>query len=368
MKFEFNMPVNLKFGTGVIRKNSEDFKLGKKALLVTGKSSAHLSGALDDILYVLDEQNIGYEIFDRVEINPSLQNVADGAELCRETGADFIIAIGGGSPMDAAKGIAALAANDMEPIELLNNKFVNPFLPIIAVPTTSGTGSEVTPYSVLTIPSMKTKRSFTSKWSFPVFAFADPEYTKSLPLSITIDTAFDAFSHLLESYCSRRSTPFNDVIALEGIAAFEKCMDNIESGNITDETRKRLMYASCLGGMAITHTGTTLMHAMGYSLTYFKNYSHGRANALLIGEYLKLVRKEIPEKVATVLSVLGLNDYDEADNYFALGMGEYPVLTDDECKQFASLAATQGSVRQTRADISEKDIYDLYKQKFGGGQ
>ena len=368
MKLKFNMPVNLKFGTGVIKENNEDFKLGKKALLVTGKNSARLSGALDDILDVLNMHNISYEIFDKVENNPSLENVTEGTDLCKKVGADFIIAVGGGSPLDAAKGIAALSTNDIEAIDLLGNKFENPFLPMIAVPTTSGTGSEVTPYSVLTIPSMKTKRSFMSQWSYPKVAFADPAYTYSLPYNITVDTAFDAFSHLLEGYCSLRSNRLNDSVAIEGMQAFAECMENITDNNITNTVREKLMYASCLGGIAISHTGTTLIHAMGYSLTYFKGFSHGRANAMLMAEYLHINSKVIPDKIQTVLDILGFKNYKEVDNYFSIGLDSKPTLSNEECRKFAALANGQGSVKLNPLAVKEDDIYNLYKCIFGGAK
>ena len=368
MKLKFNMPVNLKFGTGVIKDNSEEFKLGKKAFLVTGKNSARLSGALDDILDVLKTQNISYEIFDKVENNPNLENVTEGTSLCKKVGGDFIIAVGGGSPLDAAKAIAALSTNDINAIDLLDNKFENPFLPIIAVPTTSGTGSEVTPYSVLTIPSMNTKRSFMSQWSYPKIAFADPTYTYSLPYNITVDTAFDAFSHLFESYCSLRSTRLNDAIAIEGIQAFAECMKNIADKNITNIAREKLMYASCLGGIAISHTGTTLIHAMGYSLTYFKGFSHGRANAMLMAEYLKENSKIIPDKVQTVMDILGFKSFKEADKYFSIGLDLKPILSDEECRSFAKLANEQGSVKLNPVDVKEDDIFNLYKRIFGGAK
>lgn len=368
MKFKFNMPVQLKFGTGIIKDNSEDFRLGKKALIVTGENSARVSGALGDVLDVLGANGTEYEIFDQVINNPSLDNVADGAAVGIKSGADFVIAIGGGSPLDAAKGIAALCTNDNEPIDLIEKKLKKPFLPIIAIPTTSGTGSEVTPYSVLTVPSLKTKRSFVSQWNFPLVAFADPSYTLSLPYSVTVDTAFDAFSHLLESYCSLRSTPFNDSIAIEGIKAFAECMKNIAEESITYDIREKLMYASCLGGIAISHTGTTLMHAMGYSLTYFKGISHGRANAMIIAEYLKQNSKVIKQKTDNILNILGFGSFDEADEYFSLGLLEKPCLSDEECKMFAGLAVKQGAVKLNPLFVSEYDIYLLYKKIFGGDQ
>lgn len=368
MKFNFNMPVQLKFGAGIVKDNKEDFKLGKKALIVTGENSARISGALEDVLDVLAENGTQYVIFDQVKNNPSLQNVSEGAAVGKKSEADFIIAIGGGSPLDAAKAIAALCTNENEPIDLLEKKLKNPFLPIIAIPTTAGTGSEVTPYSVLTIPSLKTKRSFVSQSSFPTVAFADPLYTCSLPYSVTVDTAFDAFSHLLESYCSLRSTLLNDSIAIEGIRVFADCMKNIAEENITYEIREKLMYVSCLGGIAISHTGTTLMHAMGYSLTYFKGISHGRANAIILAEYLRQSSNANKQKIDNVLNILGFDSFEEADDYFSIGLSEKPVLSDEECKMFAGLAVKQAAVKVNPFFVSENDIYLLYKKMFGGVQ
>ncbi len=366
MIFEFNMPVNLMFGNGVIKKNSEKFKLGKKALIVTGRNSARLSGAFDDISDVLFASGIEYVLFDKIVSNPNLAIVAEGTKFAKENNVDFIIAVGGGSPLDAAKAIAALYTNDIESIDLILKKLEKPSLPIIAVPTTSGTGSEVTQYSVLTIPSMKTKKSFASPWSFPKVAFADPRYTYSLPNGITIDTAFDAFSHLLESYYSKRSTLFNDVIAIEGIEAFAQCMENLKDNEITKTTREKLMYASCLGGITISHTGTTLIHAMGYSLTYFRKFSHGRANAMIMAEYMKFNEASVPEKTKKVLNLLGFSGFDEVEDYFGFGNDKIPVLSDEECKMFATLAMGQGSVKLNPRLVEEDDIYNLYRKIFGG--
>jgi len=366
MEFGFHMPVDLIFGTGAVSNNAKKLVLGSKALIVTGRNSARISGALDDVVSVLTSENIDYYVFDGVMNNPTLENVSKGASFGRENGADFIIAIGGGSPMDAAKAIAALMTNDMNPIDLISTVPKNQSLPIAAIPTTSGTGSEVTPYSILTVHSMNTKKNFYSPSSFPRVAFADPAYTYSLPYEITLDTAFDAFSHLLESYLSKRSNYFNDVIAIEGMKAFAECMDALNTGEITEKTRESLMYSSCLGGVAITHTGTTIIHAMGYSLTYFKGYSHGRANAMLIGSYLDFNRTAQPEKVEKVLSILGFESIDEVDKYFMVGMDKRPVLDDGEIDKFTGLAMGQGSVMQNPRTVKADDINKLYRELFGG--
>lgn len=366
MKFKFNIPVNLIFGRNGVRENADKFQLGKKALIVTGKNSAQLSGALLDVEEVLVGNGTEYVLFDKIKNNPDLDNVAKGSDFGRENEVDFIIAIGGGSPLDAAKAISALCTNRVEPIRLVKEIMKNKSLPIVAVTTTSGTGSEVTPYSILTVPSMKTKKNFYSPYNFPVVAFADPKYTDSLPYRITLDTAFDAFSHLLESYLSIRSNPLNDAIAIEGMKMWAECKDGLINNKITPDIREKLMYASCLGGIAITHTGTTLIHAMGYALTYFKNYSHGRANAMLISEYLKFNYNKASGKINRVMELMGFKSQEEVDEYFSCGLEDKPELTDNECRLFAESAMEQGSVKLNPREVKGDDIYNFYHKIFGG--
>jgi len=149
MKYSFKMPVNVIQEKECVKNNINIFKqTGTKALIVTGRHSAKACGALDDIEFILNEAGIDYKIFNEVENNPSLETVVKAADIAKKSNIDFIIGIGGGSPIDASKAIAVLAANDIEISDMFKNKF-DRALNIIAVPTTSGTGSEATPYSVL---------------------------------------------------------------------------------------------------------------------------------------------------------------------------------------------------------------------------
>lgn len=249
MHFQYLMPTKLFFGRGSIEQNSSELSaFGKTAMIVTGGNSAKLSGALSDICDVLDGQGIEYFIFDKVENNPSPKTVKAGGDAAKRAGADFIIGIGGGSPLDAAKAVAVLAVNDIDPLELYTNDFKNKPLPIIAVPTTAGTGSEVTPYSILTRDDLNTKMSFGNIDTFPKVAYLDSVYTESLPYHVTVNTAVDAFSHCLEGYLSRRSTPVSDVLASDGITIFGKCLESLIQREIDSDVRDNLLYMSMLGG------------------------------------------------------------------------------------------------------------------------
>ncbi|MDI9414095.1 MAG: iron-containing alcohol dehydrogenase family protein [Bacillota bacterium] len=306
--FNYFMPTKMMFGSDVVKRELGNINFGKKALIVTGKTSAKLCGALDDVLQALNGE---YAIFDQVGNNPTVENVLQGGKFARENSCDYVIAIGGGSPLDAAKVIAILAVNDVHPLDLYKSGWQNEALPIIAIPTTSGTGSEVTQYAVLTIEESETKKGLGGPDLFPKVAFLDPEYTDSLPLQITIDTAVDALSHLIEGYFSKRSTAASDLVALQGIALWGTAISALREGNLNRDIRRNLLLASSLGGITIAQTGTTLVHALGYSLTYYHGYPHGRANGVLFAEYLRYTAGVALEKVQTVLDLLGLSSVDE---------------------------------------------------------
>jgi len=198
----FYCPTQVCLGSYALKNNADALgKLGRRCLVVTGKTSAAVSGVLDDLAAILHSLGITYEIFDEVEPNPSIHACLQGGRRARVFGAEFIIGAGGGSPLDAAKAVAAYAVNDIEPIAIFDSPPIPP-LPVAAIPTTAGTGSEVNGYAVLTIPEQGAKRTYSSPRAFPVVAFLDPRYTASLPYDQTVSTALDAFCHCAESYFS----------------------------------------------------------------------------------------------------------------------------------------------------------------------
>lgn len=368
MNFRFKIGTKVLFGKGCVRENKALFKdFGKRALLVTGKSSAKRSGALDDVIEVLKEYGIDYEIYDSVSNNPSLENVKEGAEEARKFDADFIIGIGGGSPLDASKAIAVLAQNDIEPVDLYKNVFENKPLPIVAIPTTAGTGSEVTPYSILTRNDIKTKKSFGNEDTFPAIAFIDAHYTESMSYDITVDTALDAFTHALEGYLGRKSTPLSDVLAVEAIRIFGECIGSLLNNRFDFDARQKLLYMSMLGGMVISHTGTTIIHGMGYSLTYFKNIPHGRANGLLVKEYLKYNYEVSKGKIDNVLSLLGLSSIDALGEIIERLVPDKLVLTKEEIALYAGLAMKQNSTLSNVRLVAKEDMEGILKNVIKGG-
>jgi alcohol dehydrogenase class IV len=276
----------------------------------------------------------------------------------------MIIGIGGGSPLDAAKAIAVLAVNNIEPLDLYKNVFEVKPLPIIAIPTTAGTGSEVTPYSILTRKDMETKMSFGNEDTFPKVAFLDATYTESMSYETAVDTAVDAFSHAVEGYLSRRSNPVSDVLAIESITAFGQCITALHRDDLDFEAREKLLYASMLGGMVISHTGTTIVHGMGYSLTYFKGITHGRANGLLMEEYLKFNYEAAKDKIDKVLDILGFETIGELGKIIRNLLPYADTFSEEELTRYASLAIKQKSASYNIRNVTEADLLGIMKRSL----
>jgi alcohol dehydrogenase class IV len=366
MKFKFHIGTKVFFGKDCIRDNSAEFsKLGKKAFIVTGRSSARRSGALDDIMGALGSSGIEYIIFDKIDNNPSLENVCSASREARLAGADFVIGAGGGSPLDAAKAVAVLATNNIEPLVLFGNSFSCKPLPVAAVPTTAGTGSEVTPYSILTRHDLKTKMSFGNEMTFPSAAFLDARYTLSLSPNVEADTAIDALTHAIEGHLGKKSTPATDLMAAEAIRLFGECSSKLLESKLDFNDKEKLLYASMLAGMVISHTGTTIIHGMGYSLTYYKGLSHGRANGLLIKEYLKFNYEQARDKVDNILNLLGYKDISMFGCYLDNLLGMELKLSSKEISDFAALTMLQRSTSNNIRIVQKEDLEAIFRSSFG---
>jgi alcohol dehydrogenase class IV len=366
MQFKFYIGTKVLFGKECVKENKDEFKkCGIRALIVTGKRSGKASGALDDVTEVMNELGIEYSIFDKVENNPTLENINEGGQAARKFGADFIVGIGGGSPLDASKGIAVLATNDIEPVELFSGIFKNMPLPIIAIPTTAGTGSEVTPYSVITRPDRQTKLSFNSEYVFPKVAFLDAKYTESMPYRVTVNTSVDALSHAVEGYLSKRSNAMSDILAAESIGLFGDCIQSLLSQRIDFMTREKLLYASMLAGMVISQTGTTLIHVIGHSLTYLKGIPHGEANGLLMEEYLRFNYEHAKEKTDNILRLLKLNSIDEFGKVFNKLIPNNLVLSEQEIESLTALSIDQKGMRSNIRAVTSDDLSGMLRKLFG---
>ena len=282
----YYMPTKMIYGPDCVKKNAALFPAyGKKCMIVSGKHSAKASGALDDVLAALKKYDIEWIQFDEVEQNPLLSTCKRAGDLARKESVDFIIGIGGGSPLDATKAVSVFAKHDIQDEEIYSRSYQNDHLPFLLIGTTAGTGSEVTPYAVITVDRDGRKKSV--KDLFAEISFCDYRYTCSLSYDVTVATALDALSHCVEGYFCSKADTLSDLFAIQGIQLiFDVLTNAVSDGSFTDKQKQKLYAASIYGGLVITKTGTSFCHSMGYFLTEEYQVAHGIACAVFMPEYL----------------------------------------------------------------------------------
>ncbi|KUO61430.1 MAG: alcohol dehydrogenase [Gracilibacter sp. BRH_c7a] len=368
--YKYYMPTRVIVGKNCIIANSDIFKpLGKKALIVTGAQSAKRNGSEKDVTTALKAVGIDYLVYDKIMSNPTISCAYEGAKLAKDNKVDFIVGIGGGSPMDAGKAIALLAAQDIPEENLFSGQYENKVMPMVLVPTTAGTGSEVTQYSILTNDKAQTKTSIAADLLFPTVAFLDATYTEDLPLVTTINTAIDALSHAIEGMLSVRASTISDSLASESIRLIMDCVPDMlqaikleAEGRFRPEKREQLLEASCMAGMVIAQAGTTVVHSMGYSLTYFKDIDHGRTNGLLLGEYLRLVEKTQPNLTRRILKAMDLSDVDSFQELMNGLLGRREEVSSEEISQYSKITMRAKNIANCIVKPTEEDVREMFER------
>lgn len=365
--FGFYMPTEVVFGEGVVDQVGEiATRWGKRALVVTGRRSARESGALERVEKSLSEAGAACILFDRVTPNPSVEMVAEGARYARETEADLIVAIGGGSPMDAGKGIAIFATNEGAVREYFGVKtYPEPPLPILTIPTTAGTGSEVTEYAIITDLQSKDKKSLASPAIFPKVAVADPTLTCTMSPEITVDTGIDALTHAAEGYLAKRATPLSDALALESMRIIRRSLKRVWEDGEDLGARSELLYASMLAGMVIAQTGTTMLHGMGYPLTVFHGIPHGHANGMLLPYVLAFDREAVPEKVDRITELFGstLDDLQRFEEELGLSTDLSEALPDtDTLDEMTDHVMGAKNLLNNPRPVARADVEAIWRQ------
>ncbi|MCI7738794.1 MAG: iron-containing alcohol dehydrogenase [Lachnospiraceae bacterium] len=310
MNFNYYLPVNVVFGCGKVKEVGEIAKpYGKKALIVTGKSSAKKSGLYDKVKDSLSAAGIESALFDKVSQNPLTTTAIEGAEFARETGADLVVAIGGGSIMDCAKSIAFLAVNDGDINDyIFNKKKSDKALPIILIPTTCGTGSEGNGFAVLTNPENGDKKSLRCNAIIAKASIVDPECMMTMPKKVLASVGFDALCHSIEAYTSKIAQPFTDALALYAIELIADSLVDLYNGSEDVEKWEKITIASTIGGMVINQAGVTLSHGMEHPASGLKDIVHGHGLAALTPVIIEASYKGDEYKFGRISKLLGGTD------------------------------------------------------------
>lgn len=281
--FEFHLPTKIHFGYNTIKQLDHlPFEI-KRAFIVTDQGVLN-SGLVENVTNILKDHQISYVIYSEVEPDPSVETVDKAAQMFQREEADALIAIGGGSPIDTAKGVRVIAGNggsirDYAGVNLIKQKSN---IPLIAIPTTSGTGSEVTIFAVFSDWEENRKVTVTSPFLAPDISIVDPKMTMTAPPAITAASGFDAFAHGAETFVSRASQPASDVLAFSAMSTVSQYLRRAVYNGEDVEARIKMAEASLLAGMAFNQSYLGLAHAIGSALSGHAHVSHGVAIGLLL--------------------------------------------------------------------------------------
>lgn len=305
--FKYFLPVNIEFGSGKVAKAGELTKpYGKKALIVTGHSSAKKSGLYDKVKDSIKAEGIDSVLFDKVAQNPLTTTAAEGAAFAKDNGCDVVVAIGGGSIMDCAKAIAFLAVNDGDVSDyIFGKKASDTALPIILIPTTCGTGSEGNGIAVLTNPDNGDKKSLRCNAIVAKVSIVDPECMMTMPKHVLASVGFDALCHNMESYTSKIAQPFTDALSLYAVDLIAHNLVDVYKGTGSKDSWEKITLASTIGGMVINTTGVTLAHGMEHPASGLKDVVHGKGLAALTPTIIEDSYQGAPEKFAKLAKLFG---------------------------------------------------------------
>ena len=369
--FYWYLPTEIIFGDDALanlKKKAQKF--GKKALLVTGKNFARESGLLDEIEFLLGEAEIEVKVFSGAVQDPDTKTCAQGVVICRKAGCDFIIVAGGGSAMDTAKSIALLATNPGRLEDYFGvEKALRPPLPVIAIPTTAGSGSEVTRYAVIVETGSKEKKTISCAGISPRLALVQPSLTLSLSKFLTGSTGLDALSHAVEGALGKRITPLSLAIARDTVRIIKETLPRVVNNSDDPEGREKMSLAAMMAGFVINQTGTVIAHGMGYPLTINYRVQHGTASSLVLPAVFEfLAGKGYREKI---VEVTGWEDPAEGWRDLCRKIG-LPVSLRDvgvkkgDLKKIAkeAMANCQRSMDNLGLLLAEKDFYEIYRMSF----
>ncbi len=381
--FSINLPTKIEMGNGILNKVGElcrEICSGNKVFIISDPVLEE-TGIPGRVKKILEENHFYCTQYTQVEPNPKDVDCEAGGEAIQSFGADIILAVGGGSVIDSAKAIALLQAHggilkDYEG----KGKVTRPLIPIVAIPTTAGTGSEVTRSAVITDKARSFKMTVKDLMLAPALAIIDPETTYSLPPGLTASTGMDALVHALEAYTCRLSNPFVEMLAEKAMKLIFPALPRVVKNGNDREGRYQMMHGSLLAGLAFSHADVAAIHCMAEALGGLYDIPHGVANSIFLPIVSDYNARECPEKYALAagicgLPVKGLNNTKAAELFVNVltGMAKdigIPRLADfqqvnpDHFPRLAAAALANGSTPSNCRVIGKSDYLDLFEAAY----
>lgn len=380
MAYQFKLPGSV-IGENALESSREKIKnLGSKALIVTGKVVTK-TGIAKILTDCLEKWGITYEVFNDITGEPTNQMIQAGIKAYKETGCDFLIGIGGGSPLDSTKAIAAMTVLKGEISDYMGIEIDGTFPNMVLIPTTAGTGSEVTKFTIITDTEKNVKMLLKGDALLPKLAIIDPEFTITAPKSITAATGMDALTHAVESYTSRKRNTLTDMYALDAIKRIFTYLPIAYSDGSDKKAREEMSIAAYEAGICINNASVTLVHGMSRPIGALFHVPHGISNAMLIKECLEYVLDGCYERFATIAKAIGAADENADDEQaskaffselaklcehleiptlkeYGINKDEFDSLVD----KMAQDAMASGSPSNTIKDITKEDLLMIYSE------
>lgn len=379
----FVIPNHTVVGTNVLSEAAPLLKkMGNKAFIVTGKHVA-VSDMMKQLTALLDENGIDCVIFDGITGEPTDTMIENGVEMLKSSGCDFIIGIGGGSPLDSAKAIAAMAVNEGSIADYNGKEITGEILPLAAIPTTAGTGSEATKFTVITDSEKGIKMLLKGDVLVPKLAIVDSSFTVGAPKSVTSATGLDALTHAVEAYTSRKAFSMTDTFAVSAVKRIMKYLPIAYREPDNSLAREQMSIAALEAGICINNSSVTIVHGMSRPIGALFHVPHGMSNAMLLKECLSFAVSGAYEKFANLGRETGVASDSDSDETAAekfidslqniCDVCEIPTLEQygidrdeyySKISKMATDAVASGSPANTVKEVTVDDCIEIYKKLY----
>lgn len=379
----FVIPNHTVVGTNVLGEAAPLLKkMGNKAFIVTGRHVA-VSDMMKQLTVLLDENCIDCVIFDGITGEPTDTMIENGVEMLKSSGCDFIIGIGGGSPLDSAKAIAAMAVNEGSIADYNGKEITGEILPLAAIPTTAGTGSEATKFTVITDSEKGIKMLLKGDVLVPKLAIVDSSFTVGAPKSVTSATGLDALTHAVEAYTSRKAFSMTDTLAVSAVKRIMKYLPIAYREPDNSLAREQMSIAALEAGICINNSSVTIVHGMSRPIGALFHVPHGMSNAMLLKECLSFAVSGAYEKFANLGRETGVASDSDSDETAAekfidslqniCDVCEIPTLEQygidrdeyySKISKMATDAVASGSPANTVKEVTVDDCIEIYKKLY----
>lgn len=379
----FVIPNHTVVGTNVLGEAAPLLKkMGNKAFIVTGKHVA-VSDMMKQLTALLDENGIDCVIFDGITGEPTDTMIENGVEMLKSSGCDFIIGIGGGSPLDSAKAIAAMTVNEGSIADYNGKEITGEILPLAAIPTTAGTGSEATKFTVITDSEKGIKMLLKGDVLVPKLAIVESSFTVGAPKSVTSATGLDALTHAVEAYTSRKAFSMTDTLAVSAVKRIMKYLPIAYKEPDNSLAREQMSIAALEAGICINNSSVTIVHGMSRPIGALFHVPHGMSNAMLLNECLSFAVSGAYEKFANLGRETGVASDSDSDETAAekfidslqsiCDVCEIPTLEQygidrdeyySKISKMATDAVASGSPANTVKEVTVDDCIEIYKKLY----